>query len=418
MKAEILSTGDEISKGAVVDSNSAYIAEKLEDAGVEVTRHNCVGDDLENLVSILREIGSRSDIAIVTGGLGPTTDDLSSMAAAKAAGVELLLNDTAFQSMKKFFENMKGGIGTKSDQKQALLPEGSECLINPVGTAPGFVLNINKCKTFFLPGVPHEMMRMLGDQVLPRIDKLLGNEIVFNKTRILSVFGLAESAVSEYLENINEIFSDIKIGLRARFPEINIKLYVRGNDEHGLNMLLDNAQGWILEKIGKWVFSVEEKSMEEELGKILAEKKATLAVAESCTGGLISNMITNVAGSSDYFLFSGVTYTNQSKIDILGVSPETIRDCGAVHEQTVKEMAQGAIKISGATYGIATSGIAGPGGGTDEKPVGTLCIGIATPIEVKTFTFNLNFGKRVMNKTIFAMIALELLRKELLGIPA
>jgi len=412
MIAEILSTGDEIRSGALVDSNSAYIAEKLEEAGLEVARHNCVGDDLEILVSLMREIGERADVALVTGGLGPTTDDVTTEAAAKAAGVELAIDDEGLRSLEDFYKKRNFPM-SPSNRKQAMLPKGSDCLYNPVGTAPGFNLKIGRCFFFFLPGVPFEMKKMLSDGVLPRIAELRGENREFHLLKTLSSFGLGESVAGEKMAELPEKFPGIKLGLRAKFPEIQIKLYAKGKDEVALREQLEKAAEWAVEKMGNRVFSLEGRSMETVVGSLLKEKEATLAVAESCTGGLISDWITNVSGSSDYFLFSGVTYSNEAKMKVLGVSPDTLTKYGAVHEETAKEMAEGARRVAGAGYGLSTSGIAGPAGGTDEKPVGTVCIGLATPQGVSARQFHFTFGRRLANKTIFAMTALNMLRQEL-----
>ena len=413
MIAEIIITGDEICSGAVVDSNSSHIAQRLEGKGIQVVRHNSVCDDIAAIVSILKEIGSRADITVVTGGLGPTSDDLTAEAAANAAGVGLAVNDMAQSSIEDFFKTRKRFM-TDFDRKQAMLPEGAECLCNPVGTAPGFQLKIGRCNFFFLPGVPFEMRRMLADSVLPWIERLYGSEKEFSFIRNISIFGLTEADINQRLAGLAEKFPGIKPGFLTIFPEIHVKLYARGKDKNICNELLIKASEWVLNKIGDNVFSVDGESMEAVVGGLLRRKKATLAVAESCTGGLLSHWITNVAGSSDYFLFSGVTYSNEAKIKVLGVLPETLKRYGAVHEETAKEMAEGARRVSGADYGLATTGIAGPGGGTDEKPVGTVCIGLATPDVVKGYRFNFTSGNRSMNKKIFAMKALDLLRIELL----
>ncbi len=415
MKAEILATGDEIRSGALVDSNSAYISQKLEETGISVVRHSCVGDDSDILTAILREIGSRTDICIVTGGLGPTSDDLTSQTAAKAAGVELILNKKALSSVEEFFKTRKR-LFTSSNKKQALLPEGSECLFNPVGSAPGFSLKIDRCLFFFLPGVPPEMRKMLSDKVLPHIEKLQGKIRAYCQNRTISTFGLTEAAVNEKLTGFPDLFKELKLGLRANFPVIQVKLYGSGENENNLNELLDKAADWISQKIGKRIVSSNGSSMEKVVGDLLVEKRATIAVAESCTGGLISHLFTNVPGSSDFFLFSGVTYSNKSKIKILGVSPSTLKKYGAVHEETAKEMAKGAKRISGATYGLSTTGIAGPNGGTEGKPVGTVCIGLATPDAVYAHRFHFSSFNRLMNKKIFAITALDLLRRELLDL--
>jgi nicotinamide-nucleotide amidase len=415
MIAEIMATGEEIRSGALIDSNSAYIAEKLEENGVAVGRHIAVGDDLDLLVSVFKEIGNRADIAVVTGGLGPTSDDLTAEAAAGACGSKLDLNPSALQSVENFFKARQRMMNAAS-RKQAFLPVGAECLQNPVGTAPGFRLKIGKCFFFFLPGVPGEMRRMLSDTVLPQIIELIGDKRRFYRARTLSTFGLTESQTFERLAGLEEAFPQISLGLQVKFPAIQVKLYANGNDDQKLNDLLTAAVGWVIEKMGHKVFSQQGDSMERTIGHLLRKNQVTLALAESCTGGLIANLLTNISGSSDYFIFSGITYSNQAKIDILNVSKETIMAQGAVHEKTAMEMARGARKVCGATYGLATSGIAGPTGGTAEKPVGTVCIGLAAPHGTAGHRFHFWFGSRTMNKQVFAMAALEVLRREMLGL--
>jgi nicotinamide-nucleotide amidase len=415
MIAEIMATGEEIRSGALIDSNSAYIAAKLEENGVAVSRHICVGDDLDLLIAAFKEIGDRADIAVVTGGLGPTSDDLTSEAAARAVGATLDLNPSALESVEKFFKARQREINPAS-RKQAFLPAGAECLQNPVGTAPGFRLEIGRCLFFFLPGVPGEMRRMLSDIVLPQLIGLMGDKRRFYRVRTLSTFGLTESQTYERLAGLEEAFPQMSLGLQVRFPAIQVKLYANGTDDQQLNDDLAAAVRWVIEKLGNKVFSQLGDSMEKTVGQLLRKKQATLALAESCTGGLIANMLTNESGSSDYFVFSGITYSNQAKIDILNVSKETIIAHGAVHEKTAIEMARGACKVSGARYGLATSGIAGPTGGTAEKPVGTVCIGLATPHGTAGHRFHFWFGRRTMNKQVFAMAALETLRRELLGL--
>jgi len=413
MLSEILATGDEILTGSVIDSNSAHIARKLEEAGVEVVRHGCVGDDVEAIATILKEISTRSDLAVITGGLGPTLDDITAEAVAKAAGVELVFNQKAMSCIEDFLRIQGRGV-IASNKKQAMLPKGAECLVNSVGTAPGFVLRIGRCVFFFLPGVPSEMRRMLANGVLPWIDKLQ-KERSFSLVKTISTFGLAEAVVNERLVDLPERFPEIKLGLRARFPVIYVKLYVREKDKERAKILLEKASESVLNKIGEFAFSANGKSMETVVGGLLRREKTTIALAESCTGGLISNLLTDVPGSSDYFLFSGVTYSNEAKIKLLGVSEATLKKYGAVHEETVKEMADGARRVAGATYGVSTSGIAGSGGGTEEKPVGTVCIGIASPDSVEAYRLNFPFNERLRNKMIFAITALDLLRRKLLA---
>ena len=413
MKAEILSTGDELRSGAIIDSNSAYIAEKLEQAGMRVARHMCVGDDQEILVSALSEIGARADMAIVTGGLGPTMDDITALAAAKAAGVSLSHHEAAFLSIEQALKS-RGFPMTPADEKQAALPDGSEWIKNDVGIAPGFSLKIGQCIFFFLPGVPSEMQRMLSDRVLPLAIKRFRKETLFLKTINISTFGLSESDVNNRISEFSTRFPSITPGLRAAFPGIHVKLYARETSESALESATQEAMAWICEKLGTAVFSTHGKSLPEKIGGLLKDRNATLAIAESCTGGLISHMITDVPGSSDYFLLSKVTYSNESKIKALHVSSSTIETYGAVHEATAAEMAAQVRKIANATYGLSTSGVAGPGGGSKEKPVGTVCIGLATPDSVESRTLYFPFKSRLSNKRIFAFTALDMLRKKLI----
>jgi nicotinamide-nucleotide amidase len=414
MLAEILATGDEIRTGALVDSNSAHIAQVLELNGVEVTRHQAVGDDLAMLVAVLGEIGARADVAVVTGGLGPTQDDLSSEAAAQAAGVELMEDRRALEEIEAFFRK-RGRAMNPSNRKQALFPRGAVCLYNALGTAPGFRMAIGRCTFFFLPGVPHEMRAMLDEQVIPEVLRMHGGPREFRMTRVVSCFGLPESAVGEKVAGIADRFPAVKLGLRAKFPEIQVKLYLNGSDEASGQRMLSEAVDWVAGQLGPNAFSLTERTMAEEVGELLNQNGATLGLAESCTGGLIADWLTNTAGSSDYFLFSAVTYANAAKVNVLGVSEETLARCGAVHEETARQMAEGARRTAGATYGLAVTGIAGPGGGSPEKPVGTVCMGLSDAGQVLTRKFTINFGQRSMNKRVFAMLALDFLRRRMLG---
>ena len=413
MQAEILATGDEIRSGALVDSNSAYIAEKLEAMGIAVTRHICVGDHMDTLVATFMEIAERADICVATGGLGPTSDDLTAEAAAKAAGQPQVLDPHALADIEQFFKERQRKM-TDSNKKQAMLPRTAQAIYNPIGTAPGFSLQIGKCCFFFLPGVPPEMKRMLSRDVLPRIQKIPGANQGHCLVRSISTFGLTESVTGELLADLNHDFPEIKLGLRAKFPEIQVKLYLNGEDLVWMQNRLEAATQWVQKKLDTHVLSTQGDSMQTVIGDLLRQRQATLAVAESCTGGRIANWLTDVAGSSDYFVFSGVTYANAAKSSVLDVSPDLLAQYGAVHEETAKAMAAGARRVAGATYGLATTGIAGPGGGTPEKPVGTVCIALASPEYVVGRRLFFPFGKRNMNKTIFAMAALDMLRKELL----
>jgi len=264
--------------------------------------------------------------------------------------------------------------------------------------------------------VPPEMTRMLAADVIPAIEKLMGDQRSNCLVRNISTFGLTESMVGEKVAGVIEQFPGLRLGLRAKFPEIHVKFYLNGKDLAHMQATLDAATEWVKGRVGKYVLSTKGEAMPRVVGRLLKERGATLAVAESCTGGRIANWLTDVPGSSDYFLFAGVSYANAAKVDILGVSAQTLDEHGAVSEETAREMAVGARKVAKATYAISTTGIAGPDGGTEEKPVGTVCIGLATPDRELGRRFFFPFGKRSMNKSIFAMMGLEMLRRELLGL--
>lgn len=412
MIAEILATGDEIRTGALVDTNSAYVADLLEQRGIDVTRHQSVGDDLDVLTRMIDEISRRSDIAVVTGGLGPTVDDRTAEAAAGTADVPLELDQRAWDDMQLFFKE-RGRSCSPSNRKQAMIPQGAGIIYNPVGTAPGFSLKIGQCTFFFLPGVPYEMKQMFDGDVLPQIEKMMGPSLRFNMVHTLSTFGLPESVVGERVDSISAEFPGLTLGLRAKFPEIQVKFYLQTTNEQDGKSILNRADQRATELLGDHVFSHGGRTMADEVGRLLLDRGATLAVAESCTGGLIGNWLTNTSGSSDYFRLSAVTYHNQAKIDVLGVPEQTLIDHGAVHEETAIHMAQGARRVGRTTYGLATTGIAGPTGGSSEKPVGTVCIGISSAQKNYAKKFNFIFGRRLMNKRIFAMAALDVLRREL-----
>lgn len=412
MIAEILSTGDEVCQGTVVDSNAAHIAAVLAGMGISISRHTCVEDDLDALTAVLLEIAGRADFAVVTGGLGPTGDDLTAASAASAAGVPLMPNTVALSSMAEFFKRFSRSM-SESDRKQALLPEGASPLPNPCGTAPGFSLNIARCRFYFLPGVPVEMAHMLSASVIPEILARNSDAQPVLRTRSLSVFGIPEARVNDRLKGFEILYPGIRLGMMARFPVIYVKLSAIGERPEDIERDLASAHAWVMDRIGDHVFSPAGETMEETVGKLLVRNRATLSIAESCTGGLISDLITNVAGSSAYFLFSAVTYANEAKVNILGVSEDIIAAFGAVSEETARQMAECVKRMSCADYGLSVTGIAGPSGATTDKPVGTVCIGIAGPQRDIFRKFQSPFTDRLYNKQIFAMCALDLLRKEL-----
>ncbi len=414
MKAEIISTGNEVVTGAVNDTNSSWLASKLIELGILVKKIVCIGDDVKAISNAIQDSSKYADIVLVTGGLGPTNDDLTAEAAAFAAKDELVLRKSALAEIKAYFEK-KGWDMPEINKKQAELPSRAEIIKNTAGTAPGFHMMFGKSLFVFMPGVPSEMKTMFKTGVEPLIRRHLGlkEKIVLRK---LVVFGMPEAEVGMHLKGFKQQFPGIELGFRANFPLIEVKLFCMNTagTHTNLDSYLNEAKNWVESKIGRYIISSEGLSMEEEVGRLLIAGSFTIAVAESCTGGLIADMLTSVPGSSDYFLFSGVTYSNDAKIAVLGVSEDTIMEKGAVHVETARQMAEGAKRISNATYGISTSGIAGPGGGSPAKPVGTVCIGVTGPDFSEAKSYYFPFKKRSMNKKIFAVTALELLRRKLI----
>ncbi|MEE4607598.1 MAG: CinA family nicotinamide mononucleotide deamidase-related protein [Desulfobacteraceae bacterium] len=409
MIAEILSTGDEVRTGAVADTNAAFIAQSLEGEGLEVARHQCVGDDVDTIAAVMREISRRAAVALVTGGLGPTADDVTAAGAARALEGDLAPDAAAMAVVERFFAR-RGRPVTATNRKQGLLPVGAACLDNPLGSAPGFAFTLGRCRFYCLPGVPVEMRAMLAETVLPDIRGRMGRGLGARRVRVITTFGIPESTVADRLAGFEAAFEGIRLGLRAHFPEIHVRLYFSEADPENLARREQSAVDWVRQRISSFVVSDEGLSLAEVVGRRLTARGASLVVAESCTGGLISSWITDVAGSSAYFRLGTVTYADEAKQDVLGVSPETLARHGAVSRQTVMEMAAGARRRAGAAYGLATSGIAGPGGGSAQKPVGSLCIGVATAEGVRAAAYRFGANRRRANKVAFAAAALNLLR--------
>lgn len=413
LRVELAATGKELTSGQIADSNSAWLAEQLFYLGAPVSRVSTVGDEVASLSDLLQEIASRAQLALVTGGLGSTSDDVTVQAAAKSSGKTLVQDPAALQSVRDFWRrHRQTGKLPEEIARQALVPENSLVLPNPVGVAPGFGLYISDCLFFFLPGVPREMREMFHQSVQPGIRKQFPQHLQPQRTRSLQVFGLTESATARTLEDLPQFHPDVELGYRFLFPQIRITLYAdatRTTEEE-----VDNAQQWALERLGENVISLREESLPQVVGKLLREREATISLAESCTGGLISARTTSVAGSSDYFLQAAVTYSDQAKISLLGVSEGTLQEHGAVHEATAREMALGVQQLSGSDYAISATGVAGPSGGTEEKPVGTVCIGLASPHKVTAKRIQRDTGSRENNQLFFADCALDLLRRSLL----
>jgi nicotinamide-nucleotide amidase len=418
MIAHILSTGDELLQGQIIDTNSGFLCNGLKEMGIQVQKMTSVGDDVESMASAIQEISVQADLCLVTGGLGPTGDDLTALACSKAAEVRLELDKDALASMHAYFKQ-KGFQWSRANEKQAMLPVTSTMIANHSGTAPGFYIKINTCLFVFMPGVPSEMKMMFEQEIKALVKQKFGldQDILIQR---FTIFGLPESMVGSKLKGFERKFPYMQLGFRVDFPVIEVKIMVKPShasfqDRDNTDSDMARAKHWVMEQLGDKVVSACGSSMAREVGDLLTRAGQTLAVAESCTGGLIAHMITNEPGSSDYFLFSGVTYSNAAKINILNVQEETLVKYGAVHEQTAIEMARGARRISGADFAVSTTGIAGPGGGSVDKPVGMVCIGLAGPSVSMARTCQFLLNDRDKNKKIFAATALDLLRRHLIS---
>ena len=408
-KVVILSTGDELMTGRVIDTNSAYIADRLYSLGLEVVAILKVGDTKERLLWALEHGLKLGDLVIGTGGLGPTADDLTTEVVGEYFKRPLKTDDDVANGLKRRFE-ARGFPWTQNNLKQALFPEGAEIVPNPVGTAPGFRIETADEKTLiWLSGVPREMEAMMQETVLPWVAKASGGgEQVSAQT--FKIHGLTESRLDDILKPIL-LPPEARLSFRAHYPDLTLRLTVRGGEQREKNF--SELTTRIRELVGPHIYGEGDVTLEEIVGRLLQQKGWTLALAESCTGGNVGHRITRVAGSSVYFKSAIVSYSNEAKIHFLGVKQTTLEKHGAVSRETVLEMAEGAMRESEADVALSVTGIAGPSGGSAEKPVGTVWVGIARRGHSDARLFNFH-GDR--ERVIFgaAQAALNFLRTALL----
>lgn len=410
MNFEIISIGDELLIGQTVNTNAAWLAKNLMSLGVEVKWITTVGDDAEDLKNALTTAMQRSDAVITTGGIGPTHDDITKTVAAEFFESKLIFKPEILERLKRRFEK-RGRKMSSTNEDQAWVPEQAQLIENPIGTAPGLIFEKDDKKCFILPGVPAEMTIMSEQTVFPMF-KEQGQTIV---QKTIRTTGLPESTTFEKLGDIKRIEKIAKVAFLPKTSGVDIRLTVKGTNEAECQKKLDRAVHIVRKNLGDYVYGTDEEELQEAVAKLLIKKRKTVAVAESCTGGLLANKLTNVSGSSDYFERGVVTYSNQAKVDILQVPEKVLEKHGAVSAETAEAMAESVRKMSGVDFGISTTGIAGPSGGTKEKPVGLVYIGVST--EKETYSKRLLFFKeRLENKGRFVQAALSLLRKELLKI--
>ena len=419
MTCVVLSIGTELTRGELVNSNAAWLSAGLTDLGFEVVEHAVVDDDQDRIIAALERLATFADVIVCTGGLGPTTDDLTTVAVAAALGVGLVRDEGSMDHIRRRFERL-GRPMSDSNAKQADFPEGSTVLANPVGTAAGFEAKLRNARAYFMPGVPHEMKRMFDEQVVPRIRDIAPNDSHQIRFR---TFGSPESVVGEKLAGVEEAFPGVTIGYRAHFPEIEVKVLARmpgpASRRPGAVLPLDpqaivrdlaeRAAAEVAARLGDIVYGDGDDTFAGIVGRALRTRGWTFAIAESCTGGLVGHMITKEPGASDYLLLDAVTYANSAKQSVLGVDEDVLRGHGAVSPECAARMAEGARRVSGSDVALAITGIAGPGGASDNKPVGLVYFAIATKdgTEVKERRFN---GERAWIQTLASYVGLQMVR--------
>ena len=406
MTCAVLCIGTELTRGELVNTNASWLAAGLTDAGFEVIEDTVVDDDKGRIVSTIQRVAKSVRVLVCTGGLGPTTDDLTTEAVATTLDVRLVRDDASLEHIRRRFEKF-GRPMTESNEKQADFPEGAEVLPNPIGTAPGFAVSIGECRAFFMPGVPREMKRMFEEQVIPRIRALAPRTTYQLRLR---TFGLSESAVGERLASIESTYPGVIVGYRAHFPEIDVKVLARAASPALARDLCERATLDAKTRLADVVYGEGEDTFAGVLGRQLRSKGYTLAIAESCTGGLVGHMLTREPGASEFLLVDAVTYANSAKTRLLGVDEDVIRGHGAVSPEVAAAMAEGVKRVSGADIALALTGVAGPTGGSEEKPVGTIFVAVAaagaTTVKERHYP-----GDRQQIQTLAAYAGLHLVRQ-------
>lgn len=402
MLAEIITIGDELLIGQVIDTNSAWMAEQLNVIGIKVHQITSISDDQEHILTTLKEASERAQLILITGGLGPTKDDITKQTLCKFFDTSLVFSEAAYINVEKLF-SARGIAVTELNRLQAMVPANCRVISNPNGTAPCMWFEKNGCIYISMPGVPFEMKAIMEQEIIPRLLNKL-NRVIIHRTILTE--GVGESHLASIIEPWEDSLPEfVKLAYLPQPGMVRLRLTAYGTERNTLQNAIDKAEKELYAYAGKYIFGFDDDTMESVVGQLLRNKGMTLSTAESCTGGNIAQLITSIAGSSDYFKGSIVAYSNEIKEQFLGVPHQVIVEHGAVSEQTVIAMAEG-IRIRFMTdFAIAVSGIAGPGGGTDEKPVGTTWIAIATPTETvaSKFLFGEHRGRNIRKASIAAL---------------
>ncbi|MDP9174628.1 MAG: competence/damage-inducible protein A [Planctomycetota bacterium] len=411
MKAIILSVGDELVLGQTVDTNSAWVSAQLAAVGCDIAAHATVPDDQPAIEAAIRAAASACDVLIISGGLGPTADDLTRQALAGVLNQPLELDKIWLGKLEEFFRQRNRPMAP-TNRIQAMIPRGAKMIDNSAGTAPGIEATLQSCHIFSIPGVPKEMKLMFQQSILPSIAQTAGGAVILSRT--LHTFGVGESSIAQILGDLMDRKRNPSVGTSVFGGLVSLRLNSRFPNRETAQQKLDETDNHCRRVLGDLIYGQDDQSLAQAVSKLLVESRATVSTAESCTGGLLAKMLTDIPGSSRYFQRGWITYSNQSKTDLLGVPPDLIAKQGAVSEPVASAMASGARARSEASAAMAISGVAGPEGGTPEKPVGTVCIALATQETVIVRTFNFA-GDREMIRDRSAKMALTLLRYSLLG---
>jgi len=413
MQTEIIIIGNELISGKTRDLNGWYASGCLLSHGLEVSEIRTVGDNYNTLSSVLKAAIKRSNFIIITGGLGPTEDDLTTEIVSKALDRPLLLDQTVLNHIKEYTKKF-GLTWSPSLEKLAWLPRGAK-ILDPKREMCGFSLSEGDSLLYFLPGVPEQMRELMNRAVIPDILRRYRPATV-PQHRILKVYGLSESRISDVFKGLSNELKRVMFGFYPSFPENHITITVRGKEDAEIESELNRAEKKINNLLGPYIFASGDKTMESIVGDLLKERKMMVSVAESCTGGLIGHRLTTISGSSLYFERGLIVYSNRSKVEMLGVMQQTIDSYGAVSDQTVREMAEGVKKIAKTDMGLAVTGIAGPLGESEDKPVGTVFIGLSA--DGKIFSAQYRFsGERDKVKLNTSEMALDWVRRYLNGYP-
>lgn len=412
-RAEIITIGDEILYGQILDSNSQWISQELDQLGIRVVRQTTVGDIEGDILHAFKEAEQHADLVLITGGLGPTNDDLTKPLLAQYFGTDIQLNKEALEEVRALFKKF-GKELTETNKQQAELPVNCEKITNKLGSAPGMWFNENDTVFISMPGVPHEMKGMMTDVLLPRIRSEFHTLSIYHK--VVKTSGIGESWLSDKIKPWESQLPDhIKLAYLPSVLEVKLRLTASGVDKKQLKADVDKEIEKLIPYINKYIFGYNKDTIESVVGGKLQDMALTISTAESCTGGFLAHKITSVAGSSAYFIGSIISYNNRIKEEILNVSKDTLSTFGAVSEETVKEMAVNVRNQFKTDIGVATSGIAGPSGGTEEKPVGTVWIAVSDSNGIKTKKLSLA-KNRLVNIEASTKAALSLVLQRLMKI--